>query len=209
MLTRLKAHRDATGVAAEPLWREIVLPLLHIGVPPIFGTSMPKRSEINETVAAQGEGEGQVETLALYVDDVPFATPVEDEDGLLGVFSPANARALAVGETGSPNVLLLEGEALTALAKDLDIDKAKAAVAQFRDKMTAAGVKNMVSLEDSELVKGAFTLLKDLKEILKVCADKGHTLALRRMTVAEASSEGPLQALSEALNTSNIIIAAR
>src|SRR5712692_9703806 len=104
LATHLFAAVDATGLAPEEFWQEVVLPLLFIGVPGEF----PPVDQ--QDLAAFPKG---LDPLLLFVDLIPYRISAPD-DGFLGAFAQGDASLLhpSLAAAGAVRVLKLNGDRL-------------------------------------------------------------------------------------------------
>ncbi len=195
LLAHLYGSTGSTGAAPEELWADLVLPLLYIGAPEKFPPLEPEELEVFK----QG-----VEPLAFFVDVVPYATPAPEE-GLLGAVSVEEIELPhpAFERVGSVRFVRIKTDRLRPLFEKFDEAKVREAVQRFTT--YAAGLAKIEppkSPEAAQLLEIALRLLSDLKRL----ATGGGELHLRRITEAEATSEGALSALRQALQGPRLIL---
>lgn len=189
---------DGTGFAPEEFWAQVVLPLLFIGAP----TQFPPLEQDELEAFKQG-----VEPLPLFTELVPYQVSANDE-GLLGVFPvediallhPAFARAAAL------RLVKLKRETIAPMIAKFDPNATRDVVQRFTKYLEEkSGAKARQGQQGGTMLDAAVQLLTDLKRAM----DKNPTadLCLRRVTEAEASSEGALAALRQALSGPRIILA--
>ncbi len=195
LVGHLFATAGATGSAAEELWQDVVLPLLHIGAPESF----PPLDE--EEIAAAKQG---LPALLIYLDTVPYRTPAPEE-GLLGAFAADELGLPHEGfeKVGSMRLVKLKRDRLQPLVDGFDPVKTRDAVMRFSQMLEAkTGQKSPEHREAAELLDASLALLTDLKKALQ---SKGE-LCLRRLTEAEASSDAALTVVRGALQGPKIIL---
>lgn len=197
LLAWIYGTRASSGLAPEELWRELVVPLLHIGAPEKFAALDA------DDVAAIEPGS---DPLLLYVDVVPFATPAADEDGVIGVFPVESAASVIPMEEGFPRLVQVDPSALQTVLADFDAAKLRASIAAFRAHVIAAGAPEPGPIE-SPLFEAALALIDDLATVSKDAKDSGGVFCVRRATEAEASSETALHLVRQALRAPRIILA--
>jgi hypothetical protein len=184
-----------SGAAPEEFWAQVVFPLLFIGAP----ASFPPLDE--DDLAPLGQG---ADAFSLYLDAVPY-TASAPEDGLLGAF-PRDGVGVPHPDLakGTPHLLILKTEAIRPRIEAFDVAAAKAALEKFGAYVNEKAGKPVPANPDGEKMRdAAFQLLTDLKRMF---ATRGE-LGLRQLTEAEATSEGALRPVREALQGSRIIIA--
>jgi len=197
LLSWIHATRTSSGLAPEELWRELVVPLLHIGAPEKF----PELDE--DDVAAIEPG---ADPLLLFVEIVPFQTPAADEDGVIGVFPVETAESLIPMNEGFPRLVQVDPTALVNVLHTFDVAKTRAAIAAFRAHVIAAGAPEPGPLE-SPLLDAAISLIGDIAMVAKEAHETGGVFCVRRATEAEASSEAALHMVREALRAPLIVLA--
>lgn len=189
---------DASGAAQEELWSELALPLLFIGAP---AQSPPLGEEERQAVT---EG---ADPLLLFLDVVPFSTPAPEE-GLLGAF-PVEEVELPhpkLAASGSARLLQVGRARIAPLLARFDPAQARQAIARFAEHVKAQlGVAPRSTPEGDQMLDAALHLLSDLARLCRA-AGEGRELCLRRLTEAEAVSEGALAVLREAIQKPRIIL---
>ena len=197
LLTWIHAARASSGLAPEELWRELVMPLLHIGAAQSFPAL--DADEVAEIEAG-------ADPLLLFVDIVPFQSPAADEDGVIGVFPIESAVSVVPMEEGFPRLVQVDAEAIEEALKNFDGTRAREAVERFRAHLVAAGAPQPGPV-DSPLAEAAFTLIEDLRQVVTSVQSSGGILCVRRATEAEASSEPALHLVRQSLQAPRIILA--
>lgn len=195
----LFATTTATGPAAEEFWGEMVMPLLFTGAP----TTFPPLDEEELKAAKTG-----VDPLFLFLDIVPhqFKSP---EEGLLGVF-PVETLAPPAPEfrsTQAPRLIKVNPESLKEALAAFDATRTRESIKKFgeylKEKGGVAGGEAQGAEEAKMMLDAAMQLLTDLKAAVV----PGREIFVRRMTEAEASSEGALGVVRQALSAPRIILA--
>lgn len=195
----LFATTTATGPAAEEFWGEMVLPLLFTGVP----TSFPPLDE-DELKAAQTG----VDPLFLFLDIVPhqFKSP---EDGLLGVF-PVESLSPPAPEfrsTQAPRLIKVNPESLKEALAAFDATKTRDSIKRFGEYLKEKGGVGTGETQGGEEAKMMLDAAMQLLTDLKAAVVPGREIFVRRMTEAEASSEGALGQVRQSLSAPRIILA--
>ena len=192
----LFAAGAGTAAAPEEFWSAAVFPLVYVGLPERF----PPLEAADLEELEQGAS-----VLALYLDMVPYAEPAP-EDGLMGAFA-ANEIGVPhpeLAKLAPPRLLTLTTERIQALLDKVDPARSRACLNRFQAEVEAKlGKPVPPSPEADQLCDAAFKLLEDLKRLMTAPGE----LVLRRMTEAEAQSEGALQPIREALQGPRIILA--
>ncbi|MCG5053616.1 MAG: hypothetical protein KA712_11700 [Myxococcales bacterium] len=197
LLAWIHGAKASSGLAPEELWRELVVPLLHIGAPETFPPIDP------DDLA---ELEADADPLLLFVDIVPFQTPSADEDGVIGVFPVESAASVIPMDEGFPRLVQVDASALEAVLATFDAAKVKDAVERFRAHLVAAGAPSPGPLA-SPLADAAFSLIEDLKQVVATCKEHNGVFCVRRATEAEAASEAALHLVRQGLASPRIILA--
>jgi hypothetical protein len=200
MLTHLFGTVDGTGFAPEEFWQQVAMPLLFIGAPSQF----PPLEQ--EELEAFGQG---ADPLALFVDLVPYQIPSEEE-GLLGVFPVSEIGLVHPGfsKAGTLRLMHLKADTLRPLMERFDPATSKQALERFVAYLEEkSGKKVQPAGQGPSMADAAFALLTDLKRVIQVAGQGKNGLGLRRVTEAEAASEGALLALRNALRAPRIILA--
>jgi hypothetical protein len=195
LMVHLFATVDGSGAAPSELWEDIVLPLLHIGVP----AQMPPLDEDELEVAKKG-----VDPLFLFLDVVPYATPAP-EDGMLGAFKVDELQFPHPNfqQAGSLRMIKLKTDRIKPLLDKLDPPKTQNAVERFAAHVKEkSGVAPQAGGEGPQLLAAALALLQDLKRVISA----GGEICLRRTTEAEAASEGAMNVVRKALQGPKIIL---
>jgi len=196
LLAWLHGGKKATGIGSEAMWRQLAMPLLHAGA----ATEFPafEADEISNLPP-------EVDPLLVYVEEVPFQHSVADEDGILGVFPPENARPiLAFGDT-MPQLLALDEAALSAPLEAFNAQTLESAVERFRTHLLEAGAKPGDAKSQTFAV--IVRLLSEVKDVMAAVASGEGVLCVRFATEGEAASEGAMSMLREALDAPRIILA--
>ncbi len=197
----LFAGTGGTGAAPEELWRDVVFPLLHVGVPPSFP---PLDKE--ELKAAQ-EG---VDPLFLFLEVVPYEHPAHD-DGLLETFAQEDLSLPhpKLQGVGMPHLIQLKQDRLAPLLEAFDPAKLKDAVERFAAHVAGLTGKAATRTEaGTAMLSSALALLTELKELkAKLGSVPDGRLCVRRLTEAEAASEPMMQLVRTALSAPRIILA--
>lgn len=196
-LVELAAHlfgsNSGSGAAPEEFWTDITFPLLHIGAPANF-------PPLDEDVIQAAD---KVDPLFLFLDSVPNAIPAPEE-GPFGIFEMDEIGLLHDDFNKVRNVRLLKvhSERFTKILAGFDKTKLQDGLTRFNKYLEEkSGKKPMTSGEGEQLVQGSLQLLSDLQKL----ASSG-TLYVRRLTEAEALSEGAMQLVRQALNAPRIIL---
>jgi hypothetical protein len=205
LLALLEGATETTRFAPAELWQHVLLPLLHIGPAETF----PPLDEDERAALREG-----ADPLVIYVDTVPFRTPSEDEDGLLGVFPPDALGVIDPCFSGLPTVrtLVVPAAPLAALATGFDRTAQRASVERFTRKAVgeAQAAGEAAPSGESALLPIALELLDELSRVLGAVAEAPageRVLCIRRAPEAEAASDGALQELRRAMQGSRIILA--
>lgn len=191
---------DGTGFAPEDFWGEIVLPLLFAGTPAQFPPIE------NDDVEAFTRG---AEPLALFVDLVPYQTQAP-EDGLLGAFPASGVQLPHPGfsKSATLRMIKLDREQVLKLVTAFDPAKTKDALARFTAYLEQkSGKPHPKGAAGMQMTDAALALLSDLKRAMEAAAKDKQDVCLRRVTEAEAASEGALNAVRQALRGPRIILA--
>lgn len=197
LMGHLFATTQMTGAAPEEIWQELVMPLLFIGTPAQF----PPLDEDELEAFKQG-----ADPIALFVDVVPYQRQAPEE-GLLGAFemSDVGLPHPAFGRVASLRLIKLDRAKVQALVKDFDGAKTRDAIARFTKHLEEkSGATAKPTPTGEQMLEAAVTLLTDLNRALS--SGTGE-LCLRRITEAEAASEGALSLVRNALQAPRIILA--
>ncbi|MBX5480728.1 MAG: hypothetical protein IRZ16_02595 [Myxococcaceae bacterium] len=196
LIAHLAATTEATPPAPEDFWAAVVLPLLFIGTPEKF----PPFGHEEKEAVKQG-----VDPLFLYLDVVPYQMPAE-EDGLLGAFGAEDVGLLHPDLRGlSPlRLLSLKLDRIGPALEKLNPAQSKEAFGRFCEYVKQQTGTQPPTGPSERVLGEALTLLGELKKIWDARA-KGKT-ALRRITEAEAASDGALNAVRKALTGPRIIL---
>jgi len=202
----LAGQKQETRFAPAELWQDILLPLLHIGAVKEF----PPLDE--EEVEAFKNG---AEPLLVFVESVPFKTPVADEDGLLGVFPPESISLLDPAFQNVPATRLLQAsvEPLKEVCRGFDVQAMRASIETFTAYLVEKAGQPAAQPEDGDARQGpplrevSLALLSELCEVVKAVEEGKGVLCLRRATEAEASSEPAISELRQAMQAPRIILA--
>ncbi len=197
LLTWIHSARASSGLAPEELWRELVMPLLHIGAAETFPAL--DADEVAQIELAS-------DPLLLYVDVVPYQSPAADEDGVIGVFPVETAVAIVPLEEGFPRLVQVDPAAVQEALANFDPAQVRQAVERFRAHVVAAGAPEPGPM-DSPLVEATFSLIEDLRQVVASVQSSGGILCVRRATEAEASSEAALHLVRQTLQAPRIILA--
>lgn len=184
-----------TGAAPEEFWNDLVLPILHIGAPEKFPPL-----EAEELKAARAG----VEPLYLMIELVPYQIPAV-EDGLLETFAADEVQLPHAGfdKVSALRLIKLKNDRLKGWLATFEPATVATTVARFSGYLAEQSKKEQAQGEEAkQLLEAACTLLGDLK---KATQAKGE-LHMRRLTEAEAASEGALALLRDALNGPRIIL---
>ncbi len=200
LLVDLFAATHRTGSAPDEFWEDAVFPLLFIGVPDSF----PPLDAEEVRAAQQG-----ADPLLLFLDTVPYRQPAPPEDGVLGVFE-VDQVGLAhpgLGRTGMPRLLTVPAATLRRLLPSFDVRAMADALARFTTYLSEkAGKPVQASAPGKQMEEAALALLGELKTLVTSAAGDS-TLAMRRLTEAEALSDGALGAVRQGLQGPRIILA--
>ena len=196
LIGHLFATTANSGSAPEEFWQDVVMALLHIGVP----ASLPPLDPEEIEVAKQG-----ADPLYLFLDVVPYQVPAPEE-GLLGAFALDELTLPDPGfsQVGSLRLIQVNRSRVKPLLDKFDGAKTREALAKFQAHVEKAAGKPVPPTEEGkQLLDAALALLGDLKK----ASDAGGELCLRRTTEAEASSEAALSVVRGALQGPRIILA--
>ena len=196
LLTWVYSARASSGLAPEELWREVIVPLLHIGAPAQF----PALDEDDLADIEPGS-----EALLVYIDVVPFQTPAADEDGLLGVFPIQSAGPIIPTAEGIPRLIHVDPSALAPALAKFDPQATREALSRFNAHVAAAGGPTLSS-EGSQLFEAALMLIENLRSVVQAAQQTGGVVCVRRATEAEASSEAALHLVKQSLTAPRIIL---
>lgn len=200
LMAHLFATTHATGSAPAEFWDEVILPLLFIGNPEKF----PPLDA--EELAAVEQG---ADSLALFLDVVPFSTPAAEE-GLLGVFPNEDLSVPhpRFAQLPSPRMIQLKPDRLLPALQTFDPAKAKETQQRFAAYLQEkrGGKAAPSAPQSAQMQEAAFTLLADLKEVF-AAAKPGTPIVLRRLTESEAMSEPAVSVVRRALSGPRIILA--
>jgi hypothetical protein len=197
LLADLFAGTLHTGSAPDEFWEEAVFPLLFIGVPEEF----PPLDAEEIRAAQQG-----ADPLLLFLDTVPYRQPAP-ENAVLGVFDVQQVGVLhpGLGRSGVPRLLTVPAEPLQRLLDGFDARALATALERFTAHLAEkAGKPVQASGPGKQMEEAAVALLGELE---RVVAGTGNTLVMRRLTEAEALSDGALVPLRQALQGPRIILA--
>ncbi|MBI3184889.1 MAG: hypothetical protein HYZ28_22345 [Myxococcales bacterium] len=194
LLVHLFGTVASTGCAPEELWQDLVFPLLHIGAPEKF----PPLDQ--EEIAAYQQG---MDPLLLFVEVVPYQTSAPEE-GLMGAFAGEELSLPheAFGKAGSLRLVKLSASRLRPLVAQFDEAKVRDAVGRFSAYLRAKAEKAPPAGAVAHLLDAALELLRDLKRVMSATGE----LHLRRITEAEAASEGALAAVREVVQGPRLIL---
>jgi hypothetical protein len=200
LLLHLFATDAATGAAPEEFWHEVAVPLLHIGAP----TQFPPLDQEELDLAGKG-----AEPLALYLDVVPYQKPAVEE-GVLGMIPPQDVALPHDGlgrGAAPPRILKVNATPMQTLLKDFDAKKTKASVESFTQDLSKKVGRPLPSSEGAQhMFDASLLLLTDLKQVVDGVTPEKSVLCIRRITEAEATSEGPLLAVRKALQGPRLIL---
>lgn len=197
LLVDLFAGTLHTGSAPDEFWEEAVFPLLFIGAPADF----PPLDAEEIRAAQQG-----ADPLLLFLDTVPYREPAP-EDAVLGVFDVQKVGVLhpGLGRTGVPRLLTVPADPLARLIDGFDARTVAASLERFTAYLSEkAGKPVQASAPGKQMQDAAVALLAELRPLL---ASAGTTLVMRRLTEAEALSDGALVPVRQALQGPRIILA--
>jgi hypothetical protein len=196
LVVHLFGAAGQTGSAPEELWTDVVFPLLFVGAPDKFPDLDGEELEL----AKKG-----VDPFVLFLEVCPYTTPAP-EDGLLGAF-PADKLELphpALGASGQPRIVKVSLEGLKAALDKFTPAATKDAIARFGKALEAKlGAPPKSDPHASEMLEAALHILSDLKKL----SDSGKPVCIRRLTEAEAMSDGALAEVRKALSGPRIILA--
>lgn len=195
LLVHLFGTVAITGAAPEELWNDLVFPLLHIGAPEQF----PPLDEEERSAYQQG-----ADPLLLFAEVVPyqFSAP---EEGLFGAIAAGELSLPhpSFEELGSLRFIKLKVDRLRGLLEKFDEEKTRDAVARFSSYLRGMTEKPPAPTgAGTKLLDDAMALIADLKQVV---AAKGE-VHLRRITEAEATSEGALAVLREVIQGPKLIM---
>ncbi len=199
LLADLFAATHRTGSAPDEFWEDAVFPLLFIGVPDSF----PPLDAEEVRAAQQG-----ADPLLLYLDTVPYRQPAPPDDAVLGVFEVGQVGLLhpSLGRAGMPRVLTVPAAPLQRLLASFDSRAMAAALARYATYLSEkAGKPVQPSAPGKQMEEAALALLEEFKALVAAAGDA--TLAMRRLTEAEALSDGALGPVRQALQGPRIILA--
>jgi hypothetical protein len=191
------AHR--TGSAPDEFWEDAVFPLLFIGVPESF----PPLDAEEVRAAQQG-----ADPLLLFLDTVPYRERAP-EDAVLGLFEVEKVGLVhpGLGRTGVPRLLTVPAESLRRLLSSFDVRASASALQRFSAYLAEkAGKPVQASTPGKQMEEAALALLAEFKTLLSSAAPDS-TLAMRRLTEAEALSDATLAPVRQALQGPRIILA--
>ncbi|HVX95142.1 MAG TPA: hypothetical protein VHK47_09550 [Polyangia bacterium] len=202
LLGLLEGAVETTRFAPAELWQHVLIPLLHIGAAETFP---PLDADEREALR---EG---TDPLVMYVDTVPFSTPAEDEDGLLGVFPPDSLGVMDPCFERLPTVrtLTVPVAPLAPLAAKFDRNAVRASVERFTRHAVgeAQGAGEAAPNVESQLLPIALELLGELARVVGAVGEgEDRALCLRRAPEAEAASDAALKELRRAMQGSRIIL---
>jgi hypothetical protein len=200
LLVDLFAAPHRTGSAPDEFWEDAVFPLLFIGVPDSF----PPLDAEEVRAAQQG-----ADPLLLFLDTVPYRQPAPPEDGVLGVFDVAQVGVVhpALGRSGMPRILTIPATPLQRLLQSFDARAMAEALGRYTTYLSEkAGKPVQASAPGKQMEEAALALLQEFKALL-TASGSDATLAMRRLTEAEALSDGALGAVRQALQGPRIILA--
>jgi hypothetical protein len=198
LLVDLFASTHRTGSAPDEFWEDAVFPLLFIGVPDAF----PPLDAEEVRAAQQG-----ADPLLLFLDTVPYRQPAP-EDAVLGVFDVGQVGLVhpSLGQTGLPRLLTVNGDTLGRLLASYDARAMADALTRFTAYLSEkAGKPVQASAPGKQMEDAALALLAEFKALL-AAAGSGSTLAMRRLTEAEALSDAGLTPVRQALQGPRIIL---
>jgi hypothetical protein len=199
LLADLFAGTHRTGSAPDEFWEDAVFPLLFIGVPQSF----PPLDAEEVRAAQQG-----ADPLLLFLDTVPYREPAP-EDAVLGVFDAQKVGLVhpSLGRTGVPRLLTVDAGTLGRLLATFDARAMGGALTRFSAYLSEkAGKPVQASAPGKQMEDAALALLGEFKALL-AGAGSGPTLAMRRLTEAEALSDATLAPVRQALQGPRIILA--
>jgi hypothetical protein len=199
LVTHLFGATAQSGSAPEELWSDVAIPLMFIGAPEKF----PEIDGDELALAKKG-----IDPFVLFIEVCPFATPAP-EDGLLGAF-PADQLDLphpALAAVGQPRVVKVSVDAVKGPLEKFDPAKTKDAVERFAKHVEAKAGPPPTPItgrsQATEMLDASLSILADFKAI----AASGKMVCLRRLTEAEAMSDGALAVVRKALSGPRIILA--
>jgi hypothetical protein len=199
LLVDLFTSTHRTGSAPDEFWEDAVFPLLFIGVPDGF----PPLDAEEVRAAQQG-----ADPLLLFLDTVPYRQPAP-EDAVLGVFDVGKVGLVhqGLGRSGVPRLLTVDGSSLGPLLASFDARAMAGALTRFTGYLSEkAGKPVQASAPGKQMEDAALALLGEFKTLL-ASAGSGAVLAMRRLTEAEALSDGALAPVRQALQGPRIILA--
>jgi hypothetical protein len=199
LLADLFAGTHRTGSAPDAFWEDVVFPLLFIGAPDSFPAL-----DAEEVRATQQEAD----PLLLFLDTMPYRQPAP-EDAVLGVFEVAQVGLLhpSLGRSGVPRLLTVNAEALGRLLASFDPGAMENALTRFSTYLSEkTGKPVQASTPSKQMEDSALALLSEFKTLL-AGAPNGSAVGMRRLTEAEALSDGALASVRQALQGPRIILA--
>ncbi len=128
---------------------------------------------------------------------------------MLGVFEVTQVGLVhpSLGRTGVPRLLSVNAEALGRLLQGFDARAVAAAVTRFSAYLSEkAGKPVVASAPGKQMEDAALALLGEFKTLL-AASGTGSTVAMRRLTEAEALSDVSLAPVRQALQGPRIILA--
>jgi hypothetical protein len=140
---------------------------------------------------------------------VPYQAPAPD-DGLLGAFPAAGIQLPHPGfaKSATLRMIKLDREQVLKLVSSFDAAKTKDALARFTAYLEQrSGKPNPKGAAGVQMTDAALALLSDLKRAVEAAAKDKQDICLRRVTEAEAASEGALNVVRQALRGPRIILA--
>jgi len=199
LVTQLFGATEATGLAPEEFWQEVVLPMLFIGAPAEF----PPIED--QDVAAYAKG---LDPLLLFVDLIPYGVSAPDE-GLLGAFGQGEVSLLhpTLAAAGALRLLKISAERMRPLLDSFDVERTRDAVKRFTAYLDSkrGAASDQGTAARSQLLEPALGLLSDLRRT--ITAPKGpFDLSVRHATEAEAALDSAISELRRALQGPRIIL---
>jgi hypothetical protein len=199
LMVDLFAGTQHSGSAPDEFWEEAVFPLLFIGSPESF----PPLDAEDVRAAQQG-----ADPLLLFLDAVPYREKAP-ENAVLGVFEVEQVGLVhpALGRTGVPRLLTVPAEPLQRLLATFDARAVAGTLARFTVHLAEkAGKPVQASGPGKQMEEAAVALLSEMKAVV-AGAGTSALLAMRRLTEAEALSDGALAPVRQALQGPRIILA--
>lgn len=196
LVTHLFGAAGQTGSAPEELWTDVVFPLLFVGAPDKFPDLDGEELEL----AKKG-----VDPFVLFLEVCPYSTPAPEE-GLLGAFPPDKLELPhpSLGANAQPRIVKVSLEAMKPALDKFDPAKTKDAIARFGKTLEAKlGEAPKGDPHAGEMLDAALHILGDLKKL----SDSGKPVCIRRLTEAEAMSDGALAEVRKSLSGPRIILA--